>query len=144
MKVGYMVKHRLTKTRGKIEDIYICELTGKTCFVVGNTSGPVDEWIALGKKCITLGCDNHRNEGEFKGDLCAHCHEYIMTGQFDKLPKRPSFRLETDGSTEGTKVFLDGKSIPHKITNFAQSYNIYDPTTFTINISVVGNLKTLV
>lgn len=31
-------------------------------------------------KCIVLHCENHSQEGNFIGDLCAPCYEYITTG----------------------------------------------------------------
>lgn len=31
-------------------------------------------------KCIVKGCKNHTHEGQFIGDLCKPCHEFITTG----------------------------------------------------------------
>lgn len=31
-------------------------------------------------RCIVHGCDNHRHQGKFVGDMCARCHEHITTG----------------------------------------------------------------
>ena len=33
-----------------------------------------------GDKCIVKGCDNHTNEGGFRGDLCTPCYELLTTG----------------------------------------------------------------
>ena len=32
------------------------------------------------KKCIVMNCENHSNEGEFVGDLCFPCHEFVSSG----------------------------------------------------------------
>lgn len=32
------------------------------------------------KKCLVMGCPNHRGEGRFVGDLCSPCHETLTTG----------------------------------------------------------------
>ena len=33
------------------------------------------------KKCIVHGCPNRKSEGNFVGDLCAPCHQFITTGE---------------------------------------------------------------
>lgn len=33
------------------------------------------------KKCIVLNCANHSEEGEFVGDLCAPCHQFVAEGK---------------------------------------------------------------
>jgi len=35
---------------------------------------------AAESKCLTKGCENHRHQGKFIGDLCAPCNSYITTG----------------------------------------------------------------
>lgn len=37
--------------------------------------------IKLPTKCITKDCLNHVNEGEFVGELCAPCWDYIANGK---------------------------------------------------------------
>lgn len=32
-------------------------------------------------KCIVKGCTNQKNEGQFIGDLCFPCHQYLTTGE---------------------------------------------------------------
>lgn len=32
-------------------------------------------------KCIVAGCQNHKDEGRFVGDLCAPCYNMITTGE---------------------------------------------------------------
>jgi hypothetical protein len=33
------------------------------------------------EKCIVQGCENHRGEGPFVGDLCSPCHSFITRGE---------------------------------------------------------------
>lgn len=33
------------------------------------------------KKCIVMNCTNHSDEGEFVGDLCYPCHEFVSLGR---------------------------------------------------------------
>lgn len=33
------------------------------------------------KKCIVMNCANHSDEGEFVGDLCSPCHEFVTSGR---------------------------------------------------------------
>jgi len=37
----------------------------------------------LKSKCIVKDCPNKRSQGEFIGDLCAPCHNFITTGKAD-------------------------------------------------------------
>jgi len=32
-------------------------------------------------KCIVYGCQNHKHQGSFEGDLCAPCHRMLTTGE---------------------------------------------------------------
>ncbi len=32
------------------------------------------------QKCIVKDCENHKHEGDFVGDLCKPCHQFITTG----------------------------------------------------------------
>ena len=32
-------------------------------------------------KCIVKGCENHKHQGTFVGDLCFPCHEMLITGK---------------------------------------------------------------
>ena len=34
------------------------------------------------EKCIVKGCQNHRHEGRFVGDLCAPCHGMLTEGKY--------------------------------------------------------------
>lgn len=34
------------------------------------------------EKCIVKGCQNHRHEGRFVGDLCAPCHAMLTEGKY--------------------------------------------------------------
>lgn len=40
--------------------------------------------IDITSKCIVFGCNNHKGEGFFVGDLCAPCHNHISTGRVGK------------------------------------------------------------
>jgi hypothetical protein len=31
-------------------------------------------------KCLVYGCENHKDEGLFVGDLCYPCHKMLTTG----------------------------------------------------------------
>jgi hypothetical protein len=33
------------------------------------------------KKCLVMNCENHSDEGEFVGDLCFPCHEFVSSGR---------------------------------------------------------------
>lgn len=33
------------------------------------------------EKCIVQGCENHRGEGTFVGDLCGPCHSFVARGE---------------------------------------------------------------
>jgi hypothetical protein len=35
----------------------------------------------MSKKCIINGCENRNDQGEFHGDLCCPCHEYISNNK---------------------------------------------------------------
>lgn len=37
--------------------------------------------FVLKKKCIVKDCRNHTDEGEFVGDLCFPCHEFIVNNK---------------------------------------------------------------
>lgn len=32
------------------------------------------------RKCLVSGCQNHEGEGTFIGELCAPCHQMLLTG----------------------------------------------------------------
>ena len=32
-------------------------------------------------KCIVKDCENHSNEGKFKGDICCPCYAFITNGE---------------------------------------------------------------
>jgi hypothetical protein len=40
----------------------------------------VNEVTETRARCIVHGCENHKHQGRFVGDLCAPCHESITTG----------------------------------------------------------------
>ena len=53
-----------------------------------------------GTKCIVKGCTNHKEQGEFVGDLCKPCHTMITTGE---IGSTNSF-LKTVNEQEVAKV----------------------------------------
>lgn len=45
------------------------------------TLNPYSPLNLMYKKCITPNCTNHENEGEFVGDYCRPCREFISYGK---------------------------------------------------------------
>ena len=33
------------------------------------------------QKCVVQGCENHKHEGSFNGDLCSPCYQFIAHGE---------------------------------------------------------------
>lgn len=31
-------------------------------------------------RCVVMGCQNHRDEGEFVGNMCVPCHRFVVEG----------------------------------------------------------------
>jgi hypothetical protein len=92
-----------------------------------------------GTKCINKNCQNHTNEGTFKGDLCYPCYEYLLNGEYNKLSKviprligaySSGYHLVTDGTAAGTKVTLNGM----EVTNLVE-------VDFSISFDSTGVLK---
>lgn len=76
-------------------------------------------------KCIVFGCTNHKSQGEFVGNLCAPCHQYLTTGRvgptisfLSALSQQPKCEI-----THSTKVKLD-KSLRW---NLKLDFNGYRP-----------------
>lgn len=145
MKVGDEVTHIYTGNQYKISRIFIENevkyLNFDGCKDIKCLASAYKVIPPNPVKCITYGCGSYNGLGDFKGDLCRFCYDKITQGHFDKLPCIPKLRLETDGSKDGTKVYLDNKSIQFTITNLAISQDIYKPTSFVFNITVVGDTK---
>lgn len=36
--------------------------------------------LVLGEKCIVWACQNHKNEGQFVGNICSPCYDFITKG----------------------------------------------------------------
>jgi hypothetical protein len=64
-----------------------------------------DFGLALGTKiqpherCIVYGCQNHKDEGTFVGDLCGPCHNFIVTGIGDVAGSSQIYRNAVDRFT---------------------------------------------
>jgi len=52
-------------------------------------------------RCIVRGCENHKHQGRFVGDLCAPCHEYITIG---RIGPTTSFLGRIDKALDALKV----------------------------------------
>ena len=48
---------------------------------VGEYNIPLYTHPVKEQKCVVKGCENHRNEGGFTGDLCNPCHQFIVNGE---------------------------------------------------------------
>lgn len=60
-------------------------------------------------KCIVKDCENHSNEGGFKGDVCLPCYEFITTG---KGKYSQMYR-----NTHPVKQLENGYFLPIKVLN---------------------------
>jgi hypothetical protein len=58
------------------------------------------------KRCIVFGCENHKHEGRFEGDMCMPCYRMITTGKYNVsyawfIKEIDNLKIKLQTATEG-------------------------------------------
>lgn len=70
------------------------------------------------KKCIVKGCENHKEQGIFIGDVCAPCYDMLTTG---KVKYGNTFIHQLQKNIEYSNILRNIDSIK---TEYLVQYNI--------------------